>query len=256
MKVTVCELPDTPEEFEKAWPELIKHATENQSDLVLLNEMPAYPWFAYRPEVDLAVWQKAVEAHQNLLNTLEDFGQAAVLGTIPLEKDGKHLNQGFSWTREGGYRRAHEKYYFPDEEGFYEAHWFERGSEDFNLAQVREARCGFMICSEAMFNERARRYGREDAHLIAVPRATGGHARWEVGTRMAAIVSGAFVLSSNRSAGKSPISGVEFGGRGYVISPEGDILATTSRDNPFATVEIDLTVAEKAKATYPRDVAE
>ena len=51
-----------------------------------------------------------------------------------------------------------------------------------------------MICSELMFNEWARLYGRQEARIIAVPRATFTIDRWLVASGMAAIVSGAFVL--------------------------------------------------------------
>jgi N-carbamoylputrescine amidase len=66
---------------------------------------------------------------------------------------------------------------------------------------------------------------------------------------MAAIVSGAFVLSSNRV-------GEDFGGHGWVISPEGEVIAETSRDEPFLTVSINLKEAELAKQTYPRNIQE
>ncbi|MCP4625673.1 MAG: hypothetical protein GY850_19465 [bacterium] len=53
------------------------------------------------------------------------------------------------------------------------------------------------------------------------------------------------------------IEGSEFGGTGWVIEPEeGNVLGTTSPDQPFLTVEIDLEVARNAKHTYPRYVKE
>ena len=60
----------------------------------------------------------------------------------------------------------------------------------------------------------------------------------------------AFVISSNR------VDDHAFAERGLVISPDGDILASTSRQAPFATVAIDLAESIQAQKTYPRDVAE
>ena len=37
-----------------------------------------------------------------------------------------------------------------------------------------------------------------------------------------------------------------------IVSPDGDVLAVTSRSEPFATVDVDLANAERAKSTYPR----
>lgn len=39
-----------------------------------------------------------------------------------------------------------------------------------------------------------------------------------------------------------------------VVSPDGDLLAFTDAQDPFATVEVDLAVAAAAKSTYPRDL--
>jgi N-carbamoylputrescine amidase len=48
----------------------------------------------------------------------------------------------------------------------------------------------------------------------------------------------------------------EFGGQGWVVGPNGQVLASTSREQPFVTVEIDLSEARLAKQTYPRYVLE
>jgi N-carbamoylputrescine amidase len=70
---------------------------------------------------------------------------------------------------------------------------------------------------------------------------------------MAAIVSGSFVLSSNRM-GRS--QDVDFDGCGLIISPNGKVLASTSQNKPFATIDIDLNEAIRAKKTYPRTIPE
>jgi predicted amidohydrolase len=92
-----------------------------------------------------------------------------VLGTHPLIEGGLRLNRGFYWTSTGGYHGVHDKYYLPNEEGFYERCWFDRGRREFTLARVQEMAIGFLICSEVMFNEWARYYGRQGANMIAVP---------------------------------------------------------------------------------------
>lgn len=101
-----------------------------------------------------------------------------------------------------------------------------------------------------MFNEWARYYGKQGANIIAVPRVSLDHERWMLAPRMAAVVSGAFVISSNR------VDEDSFAGRGLIIGPNGEVLASTSRQTPFATVDIDLRESAQAKKTYPRDVLE
>jgi N-carbamoylputrescine amidase len=50
-------------------------------------------------------------------------------------------------------------------------------------------------------------------------------------------------------------SDLDFGGMGWIIEPQaGGVLGTTSGQEPFITMELDLRLAECAKATYPRYV--
>ncbi len=250
MRVTVCEMPDDRKDFETAWEELIAYVRKQQSDLVLLPELPFYPWIGTTPQFDAQVWQMAQKAHEVMMQRLRELSPSVVLGTYPLIEGEFRLNRGFYWTPTDGSQGVHDKYYLPNEEGFYERCWFDRGRRDFTLARVQDMAIGFLICSEVMFNEWARYYGRQGANIIAVPRATGGHERWVVAARMAAIASGAFVISSNRAEDQW------FGGRGLVVGPDGDVLASTSRQVPFATVAIDLAESTRAKKTYPRDLLE
>ncbi|GHO46712.1 carbon-nitrogen hydrolase family protein [Ktedonospora formicarum] len=251
MKVTVCELPNNRENFSFAWKELIAHVREQRSDLVLLPELPFSAWFARIPEFDALRWQSAQNEHDVMMNQLSELAPAAILGTHLVSKDGKHLNRGFSWTSEEGYKGIHDKYYFPDEKDFYERRWFDRNERDFTVTHVQDMAIGFLICTEVMFNEWARNYGKQGANIIAVPRASSiAYERWIVAPRMAAIVSGAFVISSNR------VDDHFFVGHGVIIDPDGDVLASTSRQIPFVTVEINLADSVQAKSIYPRDVLE
>ncbi len=209
--------------------------------------MPAYPWFASLPQFNERIWREAVKAHDEFISKLGEF-PAAIISTRPIQRGKKRLNQAFFWD-EGRYYPVRCKYYLPEEEGFYEVTWFHKGTKDFHTVKIRDAVVGILICSELMFNEWARLYGKQGAHIVAVPRATFAVDRWLIALKMAAIVSGAFVLSSNRTGGS-------FSGHGWIISPEGEVIAVTSRDEPFVTVSINLKEAELAKQTYPRYIQE
>ncbi|HVB73412.1 MAG TPA: carbon-nitrogen hydrolase family protein [Ktedonobacteraceae bacterium] len=250
MKVTVCELPDDRKAFKPVWEEFVVYVRKQQSDLVLLPELPFSSWFARTPQFDTQVWQRAQAEHDVMMNSLSSLAPAIVLGTHLVIEEGLHLNRGFSWTPTEDYKGIHDKYYLPNEEDFYEHCWFDRNRRDFTLAHVQDMAIGFLICTEVMFNEWARHYGRQGANIIAVPRASVEHERWVIAPRMAAIVSGAFVISSNR------VDGRLFAGHGLVIDPNGEVLASTSRQAPFATFDIDLVESAQAKKTYPRDVLE
>src|SRR6185436_14639099 len=94
---------------------------------------------------------------------------------------------------------AHTKYYLPNETGFWEATWYERGDGVFAPIQADGLTIGLMICTDLWFFEKARAYGKHGIHLLANPRATMKSSvdKWLVGGRAAAVTSGAFCLSSN-----------------------------------------------------------
>jgi predicted amidohydrolase len=250
MNVTVCELPDQRKAFASAWEALVTFVRAQQSDLVLLPELPFSSWFARTPQFDAQIWQRAQQEQDAMMTRLSQLSPAIVLGTHLVIEDGRHLNRGFAWTPTEGYKGVHDKYYLPNEEDFYECGWFDRNPLDFTLARIQDLDIGFLICTEVMFPERARAYGKQGAQIIAVPRASVDHERWVVACRMAAIASGAFVISSNR------IDERLFGGRGLVIGPNGEVLASTSRHAPFVTVDIDVAESARSQKTYPRNVQE
>ena len=93
-------------------------------------------------------------------------------GSRPVIQNGKRLNEGFIWQSDSGYKPSHAKYYLPDEKGFWEASWYERGKRDFTVAQCRGINVGFLICTELWFFEHAREYSEQDIHLLVCPRVT------------------------------------------------------------------------------------
>jgi N-carbamoylputrescine amidase len=254
MKITVCELNNEPDDFARNWEMLASHVKVEKSGLVLLPEMTFYPWFGWKKEYDPSVWEEAVDAHEKWELRLQELAPATVLGTHPVNHDSKRLNEAFIWEEEADLQAAHSKYYLPNEEGFWESSWYDKGDKDFVAIQTDQALIGFVICTEIWFFEHSRTYGKEGVHLIACPRATPKSTldKWLVAGRAAAVVSGAFCISSNRInlSGK----GADLGGQGWIVGPDGDVLGQTTQKKPFLTVDIDLNKADQAKRTYPRYV--
>ena len=253
MKVTVCQMTDDQGKFKADWERLVKHVKGNGSELVLLPEMPFYSWFCSGPKFVPKVWKSAVDAHRRWMERLDELGAPLVMGTRPVDKDGRRLNQGFVWSEGGRVRDVHVKGYLPNEEGYYEATWYERGDREFDAFRALEARAGMMICSDIWAVQHARTYAKQGAHIVAIPHAAPRSSipRWVAAGSVVSVVSGTFCIASNRS-GKG--GGVDFGGTGgWVINPDGELLGQTSGSKPFVTVDLDLTLADAAKKTYPRD---
>jgi N-carbamoylputrescine amidase len=123
------------------------------------------------------------------------------------------------------------------------------------VADIQGLKVGVLLCTDAMFNERARAYGKQNASLIVIPRASGKDVEpWKIAGAMASLVSGAYVVSSNRN-GRSA-GGTQFGGGGFAYAPEGRLLAVTSAANPVQTLELDSEISASARRGYPCYVSE
>ncbi len=253
MRATVCQLSDEPSVFGVDWAALRRHVEQHKSDLVLLPEMPFATWFATEREFSPKLWGAAIAEHAHWKERLSDLAPATVLSTEPVERNGRRLNEAFVWSA-GRAMPAHHKRYLPEEDGFWEASWYEQGDGAFDLADAAGARVGFQVCTELWTLAEARKYGLAGADIIAAPRATPASSveRWIVAGRAAAMLAGAFCLSSNRSGVSR--GGFKFGGAGWIIGPDGEVLAVTSEAEPIITHEIDLEEARAAKSTYPRYV--
>lgn len=261
LRVTVCQLRSDRDALESDWEALGRHVRETGSDLVLLPEMPFSAWPFWQEQFDAEVWSQALAAHDRGEQKLAELGAGAVAATRPVEERGKRLNRGLLWSSEKGVELGHGKFYLPDEPGFWEASWYRRGDGQFEpqlmLEPGGETVCvGFMICTELWFMHVARAYGQAGVDILLTPRATEKRTldKWLAGGRAAAVIAGAYSLSSNHA--REDDDPVSLGGLGWVIGPDGEVLALTSPAQPFVTVAIDLERARQAKRSYPRYVLE
>ena len=256
MKVGVCEMTPDLVAGSSEWDTLRRALDSEKPDLFVLNEMPFGEWVAGAPAFDADVWKRACDAHEEGVRRLEELGCPVVASSRARELDGRRVNEAFLWTESGGASGVHTKQFFPDEEGYYEARWFEAGERHFNVATAGEARVGFLLCTEVMFNEHARHYGRSGAEVILAPRAVGKSSlpRWLVAMRMAAIVSGCYLLTSNRGGVDS--KGQRFGGCGWVVDSGGELVAQTSEATPIVFHDIDTDFIARAQNQYPCYVKE
>ncbi len=255
MRVTVCQWDSRPQTLEQQFVSLLAHLHESRTELLLLPEMPFDDWLAVSPDVDVSRWDASVQQHQDWLERFPKNLQLHVLASRPVvDLWGIRRNRAFYWNAAEGLVDGHDKAHLPDEEGYWEAHWYPAGSPRLKAFDLGGCRAGSLICSELWFFEHARSYAQQQAHLLCLSRATSTYDadNWLAAGRTAAVVAGAYCLSSNqyRPDGVMP----EMAGGGWVIDPDGNLLALTSEDEPFITLDIDLLSAESAKTTYPRYV--
>ena len=251
MRVTVCELPHEPSALAAAWAALCGHTERHRSELVLLPELAMVEPMWQDELFDAARWAAAEALSGRWLHRFPELRAPRLVGTRPVTIGGRRLNQGFLWSASGGLAPLRSKYFLPDEPGNREARWFDRG--DFDFPEYRAGACSFglNICTELWAVETYGSYAAGGADVILSPRATAAATtdKWLSAGVVAAVRSGAFSVSSNRV---DPTGAC--GGAGWIIDPEGKILALTGPAAPFATVEIDLSARAAAKGNYPRYV--
>ena len=218
------------------------------TDLLVLPELALSEWLCATPDVDPKAWEEAAAAQP--LHKLPDLNAGVVIGTMAVVEDGRRYNDAFCWTAEQGLRTVHRKTFLPDEPGFWEATWYERGPVSFEAFDTPAGRIGVSVCTEMWFSQHL----YNDVDLVVVPRATPLEtaSKWLAGGATHAVTSGAFCISSNRA---ETVAGTTMGATAWVIDPDGQQLAVSSDTHPVVVCDIDLSTAKAAKATYPRYVS-
>lgn len=236
------------------WASLAEQVAGARLDLLITNELPFGRWIAAGPTFNRDVARDSVAAHEAGLTALSALSVPAILSSRPVWAGDRLVNEAFA-LEHGTCRALHWKRHFPAEPGWFETSWYVPGGEGFRTADVAGLRVGVLLCTDAMFNEHARAYGRQGAVLIAIPRATGLSVEmWQTAGKMAAIVSGAYVISSNR-VGSSP-TGPAFGGGGFAYRPDGSLMATTTPADTLIVADIEPEVSACQRGVYPCYVME
>ncbi|UWQ24966.1 carbon-nitrogen hydrolase family protein [Leisingera aquaemixtae] len=253
MRITIADWDPRPEARAAQAAALAAHAAAEQSDMILLPEMPLCPWLAASPERDAALWEQSVRDHESGLDDLGALAGTALAGSRPvLDLAGQPLNRAFLWQDARIAAEPHEKAALPDEEGYWESRWYDTGRQQAVPLDWNGVRLGFAICTELWDWDHACRLSRAGADVLLVPRATPdlGSDVWIAGARALAVRTGCYVLSSNFAYPGA--AGFDFEGLSVAADPDGGLLAATCKARPYATVSISVSAARQAKAAYPR----
>lgn len=255
MRIAFVEWPEGLSPTGAPWGDLRNSVTAARPDILLTNELPFGPWIAEGAAFSEEEATRSLRAHERGLEGLVDLAVPAVISSRPVRNGTRLANEAFVLLESGAVRPLHRKQYFPNEPGWFESEWYAGDDSGFDVAEILGIRIGVLVCTEAMFNERARAYGRQGASLIVIPRASGRDIEpWKIAGAMASLVSGAYAVSSNR-VGPSR-GGTHFGGGGFAYAPGGSLLAVTSATNPLQTFELDASLPASAQREYPCYVPE
>lgn len=254
-RVAVCEADPELTAGSPAWTRIGETVSRLAPDLLVLNELPFGRWLASSDRFDRRLWDESVALHDEALDRLAELGAPAVVGSRPIvTENGLRINAGFSWTPDDGVMIRHHKRHLPHSPGYHETTWTDRGDGSFVPFGIAGLKVGFMICTDIMFGEHARDYGRQAVDLIVCPRAMPPRSAglFRAALSYAATVSGCYVASSNR--GGTDSAGFSYDGKGMIINPRAYTIARTNPQDTLVTVDIDTENVRVKQANYPCDV--
>ncbi|HEX3836402.1 MAG TPA: nitrilase-related carbon-nitrogen hydrolase [Steroidobacteraceae bacterium] len=230
MKITVCQLHNAGEALERSWNQLLAHARSEQTELVLLPEMPFSPWLAHAASFKADSWDAALAAHTRFEARFPEIGAATMAGTRPVDFGNGRHNVAFLWDATHGLRSIHAKSQVENREGSWEPIWYVSSPADYTSVEIGSSRCAFLIGAELLATDAIEQYARDGVTLMLTPRSTpaGDLKQWLDVARSAARRAHVFSASSNRAPD----------GGGWVIDPEGNVIAITDEARPFVTVDL------------------
>ncbi|MEY9137179.1 putative amidohydrolase [Bradyrhizobium diazoefficiens] len=149
-RVATCEFPDRTDEVSAMWRRLERELAKAPVDLLVLPELAGVDSFWGSPVFSEVVWRQAVTTHAKISDELKRLTAKRALGTRAVEVDTRRWNETFLWKPESGLVRGRPKAWLPQQEGGWEATWFDRGPQ--NVLPVRDDELCFaeLVCTEIM----------------------------------------------------------------------------------------------------------
>ena len=247
---------------------MIKKASQNKAELVVLQELHQTHYFCQNENVDnfdiAKSWQDdlifwANIAKQNHIVLVASLFEKRTVGlyhntAVVFEKDG---------TIAGKYRKMH----IPDDPGFYEKFYFTPGDLGFEPIQTSVGKLGVLICWDQWYSEAARLMTLKGADMLIYPTAIGWfkddkkHEKqrqldaWVTIQRGHAIGNGLPVICTNRVGFEKDTSkvlkGIKFWGNSFVIGSQGEFINQADEHEQILYANIDKKNSENVRRWWP-----
>ncbi|XP_064093772.1 omega-amidase NIT2-like [Macrobrachium nipponense] len=232
----------------------VKEAAGNGAEVVALPECFNSPYgTSYFPEYAEPIPGESTNA---LSSAAKEHGIFIVGGSIP-ERDGDKLyNTCTVWNPEGQMVAKHRKIHLFDIDvpggiTFRESDSLTSGNQltTFDLPQCK---VGIGICYDIRFAELAQLYGKLGCKLLLYPGAfnmTTGPVHWELLQRGRALDNQLYVgtISPARDVDSNYVAW----GHTTMVSPWGEVIATTEHEETVVYSDIDLDYVEKVRQMVP-----
>lgn len=230
--------------------EHLRQARENDADVAVLPELPLNDWAPAHRNVRAEDAEMPDGPRQEVMAAAAaEVGIALLGGAIVLDADsGDRHNTAILYAADGTCLARYRKVHLPAEEGYWETSHYLPGREPPRVAEGLPMRVGIQICSDVNRPQGIQLLAAQGAEVILAPRATPPETydRWRLVLRANAIMSGAYVISTNRPR---PEGKASIGGPSIAIAPSGDVIAETAES--VRVVTLDRATVERAARSYP-----
>jgi len=235
--------------------QLIKEAATNGAQLVTLPECFNSPYgTGYFAEYAETLDQESA----NCLSTAASDNKVHVIGgSFPEKKDGKLFNTCMVWGPKGDLLAVHRKMHLfdidiPGKIRFQESETLSPGNELTTFQFGEYCQVGIGICYDMRFAEMAQLYAKKGCQLLVYPGAfntTTGPAHWELLQRSRAVDNQVYVATA--SPARIADSTYKAWGHSSVVSPWGEVIATTEHDEDIVYADIDLEYLHQIRDQIP-----
>ena len=215
-------------------PELLAEVSQ-KADLILLPELPFQEW--------------APAQRGNLMPDMDLKAQAQLCPQVAILGGGVQARRNRAILFVGGrVELDYAKMHLPQEEGFWEADYYDPGQQPPEVCDALGFPLGVQICSDIHRPFGMSYLAQQGVSLVLCPRATerGTYAAWKRVYQASARIHSCYIASVNRPA---PENGVPLGGPSLLVGPDGEVLVEGDEEVLYA--ELDLQKIVQAKAGYP-----
>lgn len=253
---------DNPEVNQEKAVALIKEASENGADAVLLPELFNTSYFCR--EIDQRYFDWAEPVPGPVTNRFADLAKKlGIVILLPLfekEAPGIYYNTVVVFEKDGSILGKYRKMHIPDDPGFYEKYYFTPGDLGYRVFKTSAGNIGTLICWDQWFPEAARLTALKGADILVYPTAIGtlkdeGESEkmtykeaWLTVQRGHAIANGCFVAGINRVGIEG---GTTFWGSSFLCGPFGERIAEAGESEEILYVQPDFQSIEKQRQTWP-----
>lgn len=256
IKASICQLKVSKEKdfnLDNA-AKMIKKASENGSDLIVLPEMFNCP---YENDYFISLAETYPDKTTNMLSDIaRKLGVYVVGGSIP-EKDGEKIyNTSYTFDRKGNlitkYRKTHLFYIKMDNGIVFKENNTISAGNSISVFETEFCKIGIAICYDLRFPELMRKITLEGAKVIIAPAAFNmitGPAHWHTLILARAIDNQVYFLAAS-SAKNLKVKYVAYG-HSMIVDPWGDVLAEAGEGEEIISANLDLEKLEKVRKEFP-----